>query len=44
MIPYLTGAGWSTGAVFGMFAISIAIGAAAVALLGRETKAMELVD
>ena len=37
-IPYLGAQGWSTGAIFALFAVTIAIGAAAVALLGRETK------
>lgn len=37
-IPYLGALGWSTGAIFGLFAVTIVIGALAVALLGRETK------
>lgn len=37
-IPYLGAQGWGTGAIFALFAITIAIGAGAVALLGRETR------
>ena len=37
-IPFLGAQGWSTGAIFGLFAVTLAIGAAAVALLGRETR------
>ena len=37
-IPFLGAQGWSTGAIFVLFAITIGIGAAAVALLGRETR------
>lgn len=37
-IPYLGAQGWATGAIFGLFAAALAVGALAVALLGRETK------
>ncbi len=37
-IPYLGAQGWATGAIFTLFAITIVVGALAVALLGRETK------
>lgn len=37
-IPVLTAQGWRTDAIFVLFALTIAIGAAAVALLGRETR------
>ncbi len=37
-IPYLGAMGWSTGAIFTLFAATIVVGALAVALLGRETK------
>ena len=37
-IPYLGAQGWATGAIFGLFAVTIVVGALAVAVLGRETK------
>ena len=37
-IPFLGAQGWSTAAIFGLFAVAIAIGAVTVLLLGRETK------
>ena len=42
MIPTLGAAGWSTSAIFTLFAVSISIGALAVLLLGRETRGQEL--
>jgi putative MFS transporter len=38
-IPFLGAQGWSTGSIFVLFAIAIGIGAVAVGLLGKETKA-----
>ncbi|ARU03287.1 MFS transporter [Comamonas serinivorans] len=37
-IPFLGAQGWSTGAIFALFAVAIAIGAVTVLALGRETK------
>ncbi len=37
-IPFLGAQGWGTGAIFALFAATLAVGAAAVALLGRETR------
>ena len=37
-IPFLGAQGWSTGSIFTLFALTIVVGALAVALLGRETK------
>ena len=38
-IPFLGAQGWKTGAIFGLFALTVVVGALAVAVLGRETKA-----
>lgn len=37
-IPFLGAQGWGTGAIFALFAATIAVGALGVALLGRETR------
>jgi putative MFS transporter len=37
-IPFLGAQGWSTGAIFVLFAVAIAIGTVTVLVLGRETK------
>ena len=38
-IPFLGAQGWKTDAIFGLFALTVVVGALAVAVLGRETKA-----
>ena len=39
-IPFLGAHGWGTGGIFALFAAAIALGALAVALLGRETRGL----
>lgn len=41
-IPFLGARGWSAGGIFALFAAAIAIGALAVALLGRETRGQDV--
>lgn len=43
-IPYLAAQGWSTGDTFTLFAVTIVVGALAVALLGRETRGEQAVQ
>ena len=42
-IPFLGAQGWSTGAIFGLFAATLMVGVLAVALLGRETRGEQAV-